>query len=209
MFTEKLINKIKFPKSMKSELIKNSVPGGWDSGNSEVKRFKVIAKKQLERNQNYKCAYCELPLISSEIDHIAPKGGIKRPKYIEYTFLPVNLVLACHDCNSSSGKGQKDVIKRLGLYYTDSDFSIVHPYLDDPKEFFILPPCKDGTPGAIPIVKPTADKAHKEKAKRSIKMFHLDTERKMLELAKQRMLEKHPDEAADLIDAVVNYKPRI
>ncbi|QNO17849.1 retron system putative HNH endonuclease [Caproicibacterium amylolyticum] len=209
MFTKKIYNKIKIPKSLKTKLKKHAVAGGWNSGAAEVKKFKAIAKLQLMENQQNKCAYCELPLLSSEIDHIAPKGGDKHPKHVEYTFLPVNLVLSCHDCNSTFGKGQTDVIKRLGKHYTDSDFSIVHPYLDDPEEFFIIPSCKDGTPGAIPFVKPNTDKVHKEKARRYIEMFHLNTEAKMNELAKQRVAEKYSDEVHEFITAITSYKSHL
>lgn len=45
-------------------------------------------KNALQELQDGKCAYCELPLATRnpEIEHIAPKGGIKRVKHIECMF---------------------------------------------------------------------------------------------------------------------------
>lgn len=99
-------------------------------------------KGKLIANQNGKCAYCGLPLSSRnpEIDHIAPKGGSKRPYHTECTFLPINLVYACHHCNSSGCKGQNDTVesKNGTTNYRRWSFKIVHPYLDDPTEYLNL-----------------------------------------------------------------------
>ena len=74
-------------------------------------------KNALQELQDGKCAYCELPLATRnpEIEHIAPKGGIKRVKHIECMFLPENLVYACHNCNSTECKGQKDTVVKKEL----------------------------------------------------------------------------------------------
>ena len=97
-----------------------NVPGGWDVKDDCVKEFKEQLKPLLVKNQKNRCAYCGLPLETRnpEIDHIAPKGGIKRIKHPEVTFLPLNLVYACHNCNSTECKGQKDVVESK----TSSDY---------------------------------------------------------------------------------------
>lgn len=187
-----------------------SYAGAWDSKDSIVQEFKETMKSELLKNQDGKCAYCELPLQTRnpEIEHIAPKGGKKRPKHVECTFLPINLVYACHHCNSPQCKGQVDTVisKNDSVNYRDWTFSIVHPYIDDPTEYFEIPNLADGTPGAIPIPKQNADELHKNKARNTIKMFKLDSE-KCIEIAKERLAQKYKPEINELIKAISVYRP--
>lgn len=183
-----------------------NIKGGWDIKNCETKTFKETMKRELFDNQNGRCAYCDLPLETRnpEIDHIAPKGGNKQPKHVECTYLPLNLVYACHNCNSSSCKGSKDtVVNKVSTNYSTWIFSIVHPYLDDPVEYFY----QNRSGILCPIPKKEADEYHRKKALGTIKMFGLDTEGKLNEIGKQLIAEQQPDIVRKMIENISTYKP--
>lgn len=184
-----------------------NIPGGWTRDEDCIKSFKDELKKKLIKNQNEKCAYCGLPLSSRnpEIDHIAPKGGPKRPYHVECTFLPINLVYACHHCNSSGCKGQNDTVesKNGSTDYRQWSFKLVHPYLDDPTEYFEI----DEHGNILSLPKKTADIGKQKKAKYTIEMFELNTESILTELAKQVFFESNPKEIMDIITAISTYRP--
>lgn len=209
MYTKRLISTTNIPDAILDELNNNYLKAGaWNSKDEIVENFKVLMKQELYSLQEGKCAYCELPLETRnpEIEHIAPKGGEKRPKHIECMFLPMNLVYACHNCNSPECKGQKDtVISKNGDDYSKWSFSIVHPYLDNPEDFFDICPLADGSPGVFPIPKSDADDYHKSKARKTIEMFQLNGE-KCLELAKEYLSRKHGDEINDIVKSISMYR---
>lgn len=183
-----------------------NIPGGWDEKNNAVLTFKTTMKEKLYLNQNGKCAYCGLPLDTrnSEMDHIAPKGGPKRPKHIECTFEPLNLVYACHNCNSPECKGQNDVVvSKHILGYRHWSFKIVHPYLDDPSEYF---ECNDD--GAIILLpKKSTDEQHREKAIYTLDLFNLQSEQKLIEIAKQIAFERNPISVQEIVLQISTYRP--
>lgn len=184
-----------------------NIPGGWDVKDESVALFKSEMKEKLMANQNGKCAYCGLPLSSRnpEIDHIAPKGGPKRAYHTECTFLPINLVYACHHCNSSGCKGQTDTVasKNGSANYRQWSFKLVHPYLDDPTEYFQL----DENGRILSLPKRDADESTQQKARYTIEMFGLDTEAILTELAKQVVFESHPEQINAIITEISTYRP--
>jgi uncharacterized protein (TIGR02646 family) len=107
-----------------------------------MKEFKKSLKKQLLIFQHEECAFCGLKLGETgktEIEHIAPKGGEKRPTYVRYMFTTCNLVLACNLCNSPFKKGQKNTIDNFdenNENYRLNNFNIYHPYFDNPDDHF-------------------------------------------------------------------------
>lgn len=211
MFTRKLVATNKVPQDLLDKLNNDYIkPGAWSMNDENVSEFKTIMKEALQELQDGKCAYCELPLATRnpEIEHIAPKGGEKRAKHIECMFLPENLVYACHNCNSPECKGQKDTVVKKDGEYRNWEFNIVHPYFDDPREYFDIPSLGDGSPGFVPIPKVDADSYHAHKAKNTIKMFRLDSE-KVLELAKEYMTKRHNDEFNYIIQSVSSYRPEL
>ena len=202
----KKLDEIVIEKELLDSVEAYNVPGGWDEKDNAVSTFKTTMKQKLYSNQNGKCAYCGLPLDTRnpEIDHIAPKGGPKRPKHTECTFLPLNLVYACHNCNSSECKGQNDVVlsKHVDGYRYWS-FKMVHPYLDDPCDYF---ECSDeGT--IILLPKKDTDKQHREKANFTLDLFNLRTESKLLEIAKQIAFECNPTNVQEIILQISTYRP--
>lgn len=208
MYTKQLKPVESVPDNILEELKNNySKAGGWEEPDEVVKEFKEIMKEELYKNQNGKCAYCELPLETRNpaIEHIAPKGGKKQPKHVECMFLPVNLVYACNNCNSPSCKGKIDTVICKQDKYEDWTFSIVHPYLDNPEEYFEIPDI-DGRPGIFPVPKHDADEVHRKKAKKTIDMFGLNGEKNM-ELAKEWIGQKYASEINQIIASISSYHP--
>lgn len=184
-----------------------NVPGGWDLREKCVEDFKEEIKTKLLQNQGGKCAYCGLPLSdrNPEIDHIAPKGGAVRILHPECTFLPINLVYACHHCNSTSCKGQKNTVSSKKGDYRQWSFKLVHPYLDEPTDFFETSPV--GTIMSLPKKELSLNDPRRVKAKYTIDMFGLVEESTLTELAKQIFLERNPDHINAIIKEISNYRP--
>lgn len=135
--------------------------------NEEIAIIKNRIREQLTATQT-KCSYCGLKLYGTskgEIEHIAPKATSFR--HPEFTFTLQNLTFACHWCNTSEKKGTKDTIKVKNAVYTDCEFNLVHPYLDDPEEHY------EWTDNRLELL--IQIRNNSAKAKFSIEMFKLDT----------------------------------
>lgn len=163
----KLIGKnVKFTKKEKSYLKTIKVTDGkaWDISTNDMNRIKEKIKSHLYNVQNYRCAYCGTRLNvggRAEIEHIAPKGLSLHP---EFTFHELNLLFACEHCNGSSKKGQKDILIKKSPYYPRCQFSIVHPFFDDPDLHY------QWTNSVTICIKSNTDKG-----KKSIEIFQLDS----------------------------------
>jgi uncharacterized protein (TIGR02646 family) len=156
-------------------------PGIWDS--STVKDVKAEIHKQLLIIQNSNCCYCGLKVNEggrAEIEHIANKGGTKRPAYTEFVFTKENLAIICQFCNSSSKKGQEDILDNVDLTnYNNCTFKIVHPYFDNPDSHYTW------TKGRYKILISSIS----TQGNKSIELFGLDSESHTLARAKQAMFE--------------------
>lgn len=106
---------------------------GWNDSRNETKSIKNRISNHTIIAQGGRCAYCEKILAKGEveIDHIANKG-----LYGEFTYEPYNLVSSCTCCNSPCNKGQKDCVVAPvdRLVYVNNEFTIVHPYFDNPDD---------------------------------------------------------------------------
>lgn len=157
-------------------------PGIWD--NTTVKDIKTKIHNQLLNIQNNNCCYCGLKVNEggrAEIEHIANKGGQKRPAYIEFVFTKENLAIVCQFCNSSSKKGQEDILDTIDLTnYNNCTFKIVHPYFDNPNIHY------SWTKGKYKILISSIS----IKGIKSIELFGLDSESHTLARAKQAMFEE-------------------
>lgn len=100
----------------------------WGHGTKLTKAFKKDVTALLLVEQSKRCAYCGGRLFEKKPhrDHIAPKE-----KYKKWMFWPENLVLACFACNTDL-KATFDPVVKEGATYRLTEFSIVHPYLDEP-----------------------------------------------------------------------------
>ncbi|MCT4778505.1 MULTISPECIES: hypothetical protein [Exiguobacterium] len=196
----------RYSKSVKRHLkkIKPWKEGEWDKTNKNIKLLKSQLRSQLMVLQDSKCAYCGLKLnetSSPELEHIAPKGGKIRPQYIEFTFTPLNLVLACHLCNSPIKKGTVDPILQLNTNYKQCVFKIYHPFFDNPNNHF------DYVGSGLGIV--LQEKTIK--GKDTIDMFDLNSEAHITARAKAVLydfLSESLDskEGENLINDILTYK---
>lgn len=157
-------------------------PGAWDR--DDVKAIKNEIHRQLLVLQNNNCCYCGLKVNEggrAEVDHIAKKGGKKRPAYTEFIFTPRNLAISCQYCNSSSKKGQEDVLDHVDLAnYANCTFKIVHPYNHNPQNHY------SWSTGVYKIL----ISGTSNEGRFSISLFELDSEAHTLARAKQVMFEK-------------------
>ena len=157
-------------------------PGIWDD--RSVGAIKGQIHNQMLTIQKNNCCYCGLKVNEggrAEIEHIANKGGLKRPAYIEFVFTKKNLAIVCQFCNSSSKKGQEDILDFVDLTnYDNCTFKIVHPYFDNPDLHY------DWTKGKYKILISSTT----AKGTKSIDLFGLDEEAHTLARAKQAMFEE-------------------
>lgn len=167
---KKMKNRLRFTKSQKKYLntLKPYRGGEWDISTPEMKQIKKSINAQLEQWQDGYCAYCGLDYRTTsgpEIEHIAPKGGAKRPHHTKFTFTPYNLAFSCHFCNGPQKKGRKETIEVLNIDYSRCQFKIVHPYFDVPDDHYDW-----GVSGNHILI------SYKSiKGKNSIEMFDLDS----------------------------------
>lgn len=176
----------------------------WDTPpNNNISTIKDKIRQQLEATQSV-CCYCGLKLKTTsngEIEHVAPKS-----KHPEFTFTLKNLALACHYCNFSEKKGQKETIVtgRKHKTYSKCEFLLVHPYFDDPNLHY------EWTDNAVEILIQVRNNS--AKGLFSITMFGLDTPQMNEARAAQVRIEElkaaKPLSVADeqLLNDTLNYK---
>lgn len=108
----------------------------WDNPpNQYIFDIKMKIRQQLESSQTV-CSYCGLKLggtSKGEVEHIAPKSKSRHP---DFTFTLKNLTFACHLCNFSDKKGQKEVVSVKKKTYLNCGFLLVHPYFDNPNDHY-------------------------------------------------------------------------
>jgi uncharacterized protein (TIGR02646 family) len=162
--------------------------------------------RQLLSFQNNNCCYCGLKVNETgrgELDHILKKGGPKRPAYVQYVFTPHNLAVSCQYCNSSSKKGQEDVIDIYdAVNYSGCTFTIVHPYFSDPGLHYRW------SRGPLRIL----ITALSNEGRNSIRIFDLDKEPQTTARAKQASFEQKqrryhfPNAVKDRIKAILLFR---
>lgn len=171
-----------------------SRPKRWEGKAKAVVQFKSeILIKGLVIQSN-KCAWCTLPVgqegrRTAHRDHIAPKA-----KYPQWTFLPMNLVIACEYCNGFAVKGEADTVSVVTDIYEDCGFHLVHPYLDEPSNHlcFIF----EGDGASVTI------RSLSDKGGWTIEKLKLDTPGATMERAKEHLYQQRlstlPQQQRDL-----------
>lgn len=139
MNIKKISSPIKYTKKQKKVINKLKPWSGsyWSLKSEDINKVRKHIYNYLVANQVNRCAYCGNCFnitSNAEIEHIAAKGGSVRKIYPEFTFTPLNLVLACHLCNSPIKKGQIKVVDTWNQNYKACTFKIVHPYFDNPED---------------------------------------------------------------------------
>jgi len=104
---------------------------GWASQANCVKNFKSEIMTQGLQMQASRCVWCTLEVAeeghrTAHRDHIAPQK-----QYLQWTFTPMNLAISCEYCNGFKIKGDLDIVLVCAEQYAESEFLIVHPYIDD------------------------------------------------------------------------------
>ena len=159
-----------------------TVSNNWESRKNCIKAIKDSLNKHFDEHQNGKCCYCGLLYGNTgrgEIEHIAPKGATLYP---QFTYLSDNLAKACQLCNSSSMKHTFNTVQTIGANYEDYEFKIVHPYLDDHNVHYSW---KYGFQKVLISINNNS-----LKAKESIRLFELDSEKRTRARARERNQEK-------------------
>lgn len=107
----------------------------WGLNRFEPLRTKILG--HLGPLQQNCCAFCEMKLgvtCYAEIEHILPKST-----YLRFMFEPLNLVLACHVCNTSKSVSDVSSPPAPTAYPTSgNNFIIVHPHFDEYSDHIFL-----------------------------------------------------------------------
>ncbi|WP_130907551.1 hypothetical protein [Pseudomonas sp. Sample_16] len=145
----------------------NKRPILWKGKSKPVKQFRDEILAQGIAIQANACAWCRLPLgregrRTIHRDHIAPKA-----LHPVWTFLPINVVLACEYCNGFENKSDTPTIAILDADYEKCKFLLVHPYLDRVKCHIAFDNDKNELPVLI--------KGLSEKGRWTINKLKLDT----------------------------------
>lgn len=149
----------------------------WKRNYGKYQTFKARITSSMKVAQSNRCAYCGTRLHEKRPhrDHIAPKSP-----HFQWTFWPLNLVLACYCCNTDC-KGERDTVSVLAQTYRRTTFTIVHPFLDDPSDHIefelddmsILVRAKNGSAKGVTTIE-LFNLMTPERAKERAKDFLLD-----------------------------------
>jgi len=168
----------------------------WGGGTAQSKEFKKNVTSLLLTEQSGRCAYCGGRLFEKRPhrDHIAPKQ-----KYKKWMFWPENLVLACFACNTDL-KATFDPVVKEGTTYRLTEFSIVHPYLDEPADHINY--AADGLKILISPIK------YSSKGLKTIQIFDLTSPERAKQRAKDLLLDSDAQhlygDFKSLFEAVAN-----
>jgi uncharacterized protein (TIGR02646 family) len=104
----------------------------WDYQCNAMKAYKKELLSNMLKNQSDRCVYCGLSLTRTMVDreHFAPKD-----QHPLFTFEPLNLIASCAYCNQRM-KGRADIVVTFNENYAECNFSIIHPYIEEPDDFF-------------------------------------------------------------------------
>lgn len=199
---KKLKGPAKITKDLRQRLNKFPVdarPVRWYGRSKAVLRFKKEIMKQGLVIQSDRCAWCMLSVgpeghRTAHRDHIVASSD--QPKW---TFLPKNLVIACEYCNGLAVKKDSKTVSVLESNYDRCEFSIVHPYLDNPS-LHIKFECDAGETEIV-------IKSITQKGEDTITMMKLDNPQMTMLRAKEYIFDKHrkklnPQYQALFVDAL-------
>lgn len=161
--------------------------------------FKDIVRIAAFVNQFGTCCYCGLEITSDvsrmpDVEHFAHKS-----KYGSWAKLPVNLLLACKQCNQTQ-KGTYDTVRVVVSTYENCQFWLVHPYIDDVPNHIIGGFCSIVEAPSIPIPRTL-------KGARTIRLFNLQSVPKLEEW--DRLHRRHMRKAGYTIDQNVLFEKAI
>ncbi|WP_192348834.1 hypothetical protein [Algoriphagus sp. Y33] len=147
-----------------------------------IKALKISLNTHFDTEQNEKCCYCGLLYDRTgrgEIEHIAPKGA---GLYPQFSYTSNNLAKVCQLCNSSSMKHDYDSVRTISHNYNLIDFKIVHPYNDNHSDHYKF------SYGLLNVT--ISVNNNSDKARESIRLFELASEKRTRARAVQRNQER-------------------
>ena len=173
----------------------NAANNNWGSQTNCIKALKTNFNTHFNTEQSEKCCYCGLLYDRTgrgEIEHIAPKE-----QYPQFSYTSNNLAKACQLCNSSSMKHTFDTVETLNPEYDQCDFKIVHPYLDDHNFHY-----RFGY-GLLNVT--ISVNNNSDKARESIRLFELASEKR----TRARAVQRNQERIENLYNLPDNIKRRI
>lgn len=97
-----------------------------------LQQLKLKIKKHYKTVQRLTCCYCRQVILVNharawDTEHIVPRAS-----HALFMFIPLNLAVACPDCNGKKSDNQT-LVDPMQLTYPASgkDFHIVHPHFDE------------------------------------------------------------------------------
>ena len=167
----------KIIKELKRYAVTTRAKDPWGHGKQAAKDFKREMTTLMLVEQSKRCGYCGCRLFEKRPhrDHIAPKEIHK-----QWMFWPENLVLSCFTCNTDLKKSFDPVVS-LGHTYRQTQFSFVHPYIDNPREHITYV-----SEDVRVVIKEKNDSA---KGKKTIEIFELSSAEKSKQRAKDILLD--------------------
>ena len=102
----------------------------------EVDTIKPSIRTHYALEQNATCPYCQMELKTKrgrswDVEHIIPRAAMD-----SFMFEPLNLCIACVECNSA--KSHKKVTNSVAkIRYPKKGYLIIHPHFDDYHEHII------------------------------------------------------------------------
>lgn len=112
------------------ERASNGNPQKDDWKKSTLKCYKERVREHYRKQQNQKCVYCRMDVSGAtsyfHIEHIVPKS-----LHPEWMYEPINLCVACANCNSAKNNQEVLSNKNVTILPTDSSgYLIIHPHID-------------------------------------------------------------------------------
>lgn len=105
----------------------------WDETTGPIVKIRASLRKHYLKEQSFRCAYCrqekkESHGLTWDVEHIIPKST-----HAKFLYEPLNLAMACKECNIA--KGNADVLKiklrtNQGIPNRSEAYTIVHPHHD-------------------------------------------------------------------------------
>jgi len=99
-------------------------------GCEEVNILRPIIRQHYTAEQNTICPYCQMQLNtrrgrSWDVEHIIPRSTVAN-----FMFEPLNLCVACVECNSAKSN-KRITTSNAQVRYPRSGYTIIHPHFDD------------------------------------------------------------------------------
>lgn len=119
----------------------HAATAGWSDDNLITKALITRLAEELGAQQKWTCSFCKLSLnpmpgrgVSFDVEHFIEKG---QPLYAVWQFEPLNLSIACRDCNRKKRWRRKHIFTPLGKATAASTFpmqsnhyDLIHPHFD-------------------------------------------------------------------------------